>query len=143
MATSTQAILTIGKNEYGLPLVKGTEGQVGVDVTRLQKTAGVTTLDNGFANTALCQSVITYVDGEKGILRYRGYDILDLVENCTFIEVAYLMVLGALPTQGELKRFSSYLNQHSMIHEDMHHFFTGFPADSHPMAILASMVTSL
>jgi len=143
MTKSKKAVLTIGKNEYGLPLVKGTEGQVGVDITQLYKSAGVVALDNGFANTGMCTSAITYVDGENGILRYRGYDIVDLVENCTFVEVAYLMVLGELPTSGELKRFSSYLNQHSMIHEDMHHFFTGFPADAHPMAILASMVTSL
>jgi citrate synthase len=143
MTKSRKAVLSVNNKDYGLPLIKGTEGQVGVDITSLYKTAGVSTLDNGFANTAICTSQITYVDGENGILRYRGYDIEDLVENCTFVEVAYLMVLGALPTSGELKRFSSYLNNHSMIHEDMHHFFTGFPATSHPMSILASMVSSL
>ncbi len=126
-----------------LPLMRGTEGETAMDISALRKTAGCITYDNGLANTGTCTSEITFVDGEKGILRHRGYDIADLVENCTFVEVAYLLVHGKLPTSSELKQFSSYLNEHSLIHEDMQHFFTGFPAGAHPMAILSAMVTSL
>jgi citrate synthase len=137
------ARLSIGDKILDLPVHVGTEGQVGVDINRLNHGHGITTYDNGFANTAACKSDITYVDGKNGILRYRGYSIEDLVLNCSFVEVAYLLVHGSLPTPAELTRFSKYLNLHSLIHENMHHFFNGFPADSHPMAILASMVTSL
>jgi citrate synthase len=141
--TQKNALLHINGKKVLLPIIEGTEGQVGIDITNLKKTAGCVTFDNGFANTSSTLSSITYVDGEKGILRYRGYDIEDLTENCSFVEVAYLLVQGKLPTASALKQFSGYLNQHSMIHEDMHHFFTGFPPNSHPMAILSSMVTSL
>lgn len=141
--TQKNAVLHINGKKVLLPIIEGTEGQVGIDITNLKKTAGCVTFDNGFANTSSTLSSITYVDGEKGILRYRGYDIEDLTENCSFVEVAYLLVQGKLPTASALKQFSGYLNQHSMIHEDMHHFFTGFPPNSHPMAILSSMVTSL
>jgi citrate synthase len=141
--TQKNAILHINGKKVSLPVIEGTEGQIGIDITNLRKDAGCVTFDNGFANTSSTQSTITYVDGEQGILRYRGYDIEDLTENCSFVEVAYLLVQGKLPTASALKQFSGYLNQHSMIHEDMHHFFTGFPPNSHPMAILSSMVTSL
>ncbi|MBD3314272.1 MAG: citrate (Si)-synthase, partial [Chitinivibrionales bacterium] len=137
------AHLKVGDKTLELPVHIGTEGQVGIDINQLNRGYGMTTFDNGFANTAPCMSNITYVDGKNGILRYRGYDIEDLVANCSFVEVAYLLVHGSLPTPAELARFSKYLNLHSLIHENMHHFFSGFPADSHPMAILASMVTSL
>jgi len=99
--------------------------------------------DSGFANTGSCMSDITFIDGEKGILRYRGYEIDDIATNCSFVEVAYLLVHGKLPTKNELNMWSNYLNEHSMIHEDMQHFFNGLPPNSHPMAILSSMVTSL
>lgn len=131
------------KKPFNLPIIKGTQGFHGIDVTKLRAKAKYVTFDNGFSNTASCMSNITYVDGEKGELRYRGYDIEDLVRNCSFVEVAYLLVHGTLPSETELKRFSRYLNKHSLIHENMHHFFSGFPADSHPMIILISMVTSL
>jgi citrate synthase len=137
------ALLSINGKKVSLPLIYGTEGQVGIDIGKLKKDAGAVVFDNGFANTSSTLSNITYVDGENGILRYRGYTIEDLVENCSFVEVAYLLVQGKLPTVSELKKFSGYLNQHSMIHEDMHHFFTGFPPNSHPMAILSAMVSSL
>ncbi|MBD3421495.1 MAG: citrate synthase [Chitinivibrionales bacterium] len=143
MQATEKAQLKIRDKEVELPVLVGTEGQVGIDITKLKQQAGCTTYDIGFANTASCISNITYVDGINGVLRYRGFNIEDLVEHCSFIEVAYLLVHGVLPTAAELKKFSRYLNQHSMIHENMHHFFNGFPADSHPMAILASMVTSL
>jgi len=143
MVSSDTAILEHDGKRTELPIVRGTEGQIGIDIGKLQLKAGCITYDNGFANTGSCLSEITYVDGEQGILRYRGYDIEDLVSNCTFVEVAYLLVHGKLPTAVELKQWSSHLNEHSLIHEDMNHFFTGFPVGSHPMAILSAMVTSL
>ena len=142
-ASTKKAVLLIEGRRIELPVIEGTEGQKGIDITGLRGNNGYLTFDNGFANTSSTLSSITFVDGDNGILRYRGYDIEDLVENCTFVEVAYLLVQGKLPTASELKKFSGYLNQHSMIHEDMHHFFTGFPPNSHPMAILSAMVTSL
>ena len=141
--SAKSALLSVNGKKISLPIIQGTEGQMGIDISSLKKDADVIAFDNGFANSSSTLSTITYLDGEKGILRYRGYDIADLVENCSFVEVAYLLVQGKLPTASELKNFSGYLNQHSMIHEDMHHFFTGFPPNSHPMAILSSMVTSL
>jgi citrate synthase len=137
------ARIIYGDTTTELPIIRSTEGHIGVDVTKLRDRAGLVTYDNGMANTAVCKSSITYVDGDKGILRYRGYDIEDLVEHCTFVEVAYLLVHGMLPIKTELDQFRSYLNEHSLIHEDMQHFFTGFPPNSHPMAILSAMVTSL
>ncbi len=137
------AILSINGKKVSLPVIQGTEGQIGIDISSLRKETGAIAFDNGFANSSSTLSDITFIDGEKGILRYRGYEIADLAENCSFVEVAYLLVQGKLPTASELKNFSGYLNQHSMIHEDMHHFFTGFPPNSHPMAILSAMVTSL
>jgi citrate synthase len=141
--SSKNALLSIRGKKIFLPIIQGTEGQIGIDISSLRKECGAIAFDNGFANSSSTLSKITFLDGEKGILRYRGYEIADLVENCSFVEVAYLLVQGKLPTASELKKFSGYLNQHSMIHEDMHHFFTGFPPNSHPMAILSAMVTSL
>jgi citrate synthase len=141
--TEKSALLTVNGKKISLPLIYGTEGQIGIDISALKKQSNAIAFDNGFANSSSTLSAITYVNGEKGILRYRGYPIEALVENCSFVEVAYLLVQGKLPTESELKKFSGYLNQHSMIHEDMHHFFTGFPPNSHPMAILSAMVTSL
>lgn len=131
------------QQEVDLSVVETTEGPFGIDISRLREKTGCVTFDNGMANTAVCKSSITYVDGEKGLLMYRGYDIESLVRNCTFVEVAYLLVHGKLPNPDELQQFSRYLNEHSLIHEDMQHFFTGFPPNSHPMSILAAMVTSL
>src|SRR5512133_379819 len=134
---------TAEKAKVELPVLQGTEGSSGFDATSLKKLTGYFSYDQGLANTAVCQSKITFVDGDKGILRYRGYDIADLAEGCKFVEVAYLLVHGKLPDAKESTEFSEYLNEHSMIHEDMNHFFTGFPPGAHPMSILSSMVTSL
>jgi citrate synthase len=136
-------IETISKGRVELPIIQGTVGSHAFDSTSLKKVSDFFSYDQGLANTAVCQSAITYVDGDLGILRYRGYNIEDLANNCTFVEVAYLLIHGKLPTASELKEWSTYLNEHSMIHEDMHHFFTGFPPGAHPMSILSSMVTSL
>lgn len=131
------------KGKVELPVYDGTVGNSGFDTTNLSKLTGMVSYDPGLANTAVCKSTITFVDGEKGILRYRGYNIEDLAEHCKFVEVAYLLIHGKLPNKSELHEFSDYLNEHSMIHEDMQHFFTGFPPGAHPMSILSAMVTSL
>ncbi len=135
--------LIVKDRKFQLPLIEGAEGENAIDIRMLRGQTGCITYDNGFANTGSCLSAITFVDGEKSILRYRGYDIEDIAEKCSFVEVAYLLVHGKLPTAEELTKFREYLNEHSMIHEDMQHFFNGMPPNSHPMAILSSMVTSL
>ena len=139
---SPAELLYEGK-KYNLPVLEGTEGERSIDITSLRQDTGLTTLDYGFKNTASCESDITYLDGENGILRYRGYAIEDLAANCRFIEVAYLLVHGSLPTKKELEKFSELLNRHSMVHEDMCRFFDNYPEYSHPMAILSSMVVAL
>ncbi|MFH0922151.1 MAG: citrate synthase [Fibrobacterota bacterium] len=138
-----KALLTIKGKQIELPIIQSKQGESGLDIRKLRTETGYITYDNGFANTGSCLSDITFIDGDAGILRYRGYDIQDIAANCTFVEVAYLLVHGKLPTGKELMVFSEYLNEHSMIHEDMQHFFNGMPPNSHPMAILSSMVTSL
>lgn len=126
-----------------LPVVIGSENEKAIDVTRLQASTGYITLDPGFGNTGSCQSAITFIDGEKGILHYRGYDIVELCEKSTFVEVSYLLIYGALPTIDELERFKNKISLNSLIHEDMKSFFTSYPGHAHPMAILSSMVCSL
>ncbi|HVP18866.1 MAG TPA: citrate/2-methylcitrate synthase, partial [Spirochaetia bacterium] len=137
------ARLILEGREYELPIVVGTEGEKAVDVTSLRKATGFITLDKGYENTGSCRSAITFIDGEKGILRYRGYPIEELAERSTFTEVAYLLLYGELPTKRQLEEFSTFLNESSLIHEDMLHFFVGFPRGSHPMGILATTVASL
>ena len=137
------AKLVVEGKEYALPIVRGTQGDTAIDVSALRKTTGYITLDKGFENTGSCRSSITFIDGEKGILRYRGYPIEELAAKSTFTEVAYLLLYGELPTVKQLEEFSTFLNESSLIHEDMLHFFVGFPRGSHPMGILATMVASL
>lgn len=137
------AELTVRGRTVSLPLRVGTEGELGIDIGKLRSTVGAVTLDPGFVNSAACESDITFVDGEKGILRHRGYDIEDLAENCLFLEVAYLLVHGKLPSKAETLRFSTLMNQHSMIHEDMQTFFRQYPEGAHPMAVLSAMAVSL
>ncbi len=143
MSSSNFATLEVNGKKIELPLIDSSEGSPGIDISRLRAETGHITFDNGFSNTANSISSITSIDGDEGVLRLRGYAIEDLVHECSFREVAYLMVHGSLPTRQELDAFSSYLNEHSLIDEDMHHFFSGFPREGHPMAILAAMVTSL
>ncbi len=126
-----------------LPLCTGSEGERALDISTLRKTTGLITLDEGYVNTAACRSAITYLDGEKGILRYRGYPIEELAAKSRFVEVAYLLMYGELPTAQQLNDFSGLLNNSSLIHEDMRHFFGAFPNHAHPMAILTTMVASL
>ncbi len=128
---------------YRLPVYQGTENERAVDITRLRRDAGLITLDPGYVNTGACESAITFIDGEKGVLRHRGYEIEDLAEHCVFLEVAYLLIMGKLPTQREFQAFSRLMNVQSMIHEDMRNFFLNYPEHAHPMAVLSAMVVSL
>ena len=137
------ARLAFDGREVELPLRTGSERETGVDISALRQQAGLITIDNGYGNTGSCESAITFIDGEKGILRYRGYSIEELAAKSRFVEVAYLLVYGELPTKTQLDRFSRLLNESSLIHEDMTHFFTGFPRNAHPMTILATMVSAL
>ena len=140
---STTAKLTLEGKEYELPTVVGSENEKAIDITKLRAQTGYITLDTGYMNTGATRSAITYLDGEQGILRYRGIPIEELAEKSTFVETSYLLIYGELPTQEQWKRFSNLLTYHSMIHEDMIRFFDGYPATAHPMAILSSMVCSL
>ena len=135
--------LTYGDKSYRLPVISGTEGEKAIDITSLRKETGFITMDPGFANTGSCTSAITFMDGEKGILRYRGIPVEQLAEHSTFKETAYLLINGRLPTQNELTRFSVMLNDHSLVHEDMRVFYQNFPRASHPMGILSAMVNAL
>jgi citrate synthase len=137
------ATLLLGGEEYELPLIEGTEQEVAIDITSLRAKTGAITFDPGYGNTGSCSSRITFIDGERGILRYRGYPIEQLAENASFIEVAYLLIYGELPTAGELAQFTDNLTRHTLLQEDMKKFFEGFANNAHPMAILSAMVASL
>lgn len=134
--------LNIEGQSYPLETITGSEGEVGLDITKLRKQSGCITLDPGYGNTGSCVSNITFIDGEKGILRYRGYDIAELAEKSTFIETAYLLIYGELPTAAELDGFSAMLTDYQMLHESMSHHFEGFPSTAHPMAILSAMINA-
>jgi citrate synthase len=137
------AKLIVDGNTFELPIVVGSEGERAIDISNLRQQTGLVTLDPGFVNTANCQSAITFVNGEEGILRYRGIPVEQLAEKSTFVETAYLLINGDLPTQKALNRFSVMLNDHSLVHEDMRAFFEHFPRQAHPMGILSSMVNAL
>jgi citrate synthase len=127
---------------YELPEVVGSEGERAVDISSLRSNTGYITLDDGYGNTGSCISRITFIDGEKGILRYRGIPIEELAEHSTFVEAAYLLIWGKLPTSEELNHFSNLLTKNEMLHEDMKFHFEGFPTNAHPMAILSSMINA-
>ncbi len=137
------AELKIEDKTLNLPIYEGSQGERSIDVTSLRRETGMIAYDPGLANTGIASSDITFVDGEKGVLLHRGYRIEDLAEHCMFLEVAYLLIFGKLPTVEERKKFSLLMNQHSMIHEDMVQFFKNYPEHAHPMAILSAMVVSL
>lgn len=137
------ATLVVDGKTFELPILVGSEGERAIDISMLRRQTGLVTLDPGFVNTASCQSAITFVDGEKGVLRYRGIPVEQLAEQSTFVETAYLLINGDLPSQKELNRFSVMLNDHSLVHEDMRAFFEHFPKQAHPMGILSSMVNAL
>ncbi len=125
-----------------LPMVTGSENERAIDIRKLRSTTGLVTLDDGYGNTGACQSHITFINGEQGILRYRGYPIEELAEKSTFVETAYLLIFGELPTDAQLTEFRRLLTRHQFIHEDMRHHFDGFPPTAAPMAILSAMVNA-
>jgi citrate synthase len=139
---NTMAKLDLNGTSVELPLVTGTEGEKAVDVSELRAKSGHITLDDGYGNTGSCRSKITFIDGETGILRYRGIPIEELAEKSTFVETAYLIIYGKLPTRTELKDFSDRLTEYQYLHEDMKHHFVGFPSSAHPMAILSAMINA-
>ncbi len=140
---SESASLIIGGKTYELPIITGTEGEKAIDISKLRDASGFITLDSGYKNTGATKSAISYLDGEEGILKYRGYGIEELAEKSTFLEVAYLLIYGNLPDQTQLIAFQSDISRHTLVHEDMKKFFDGFPSKSHPMGQLSSLICSL
>ncbi|THB73419.1 MAG: citrate synthase [Desulfobacteraceae bacterium] len=137
------ARLVIDDKEYTLPVIEGSEGEKAIDIRSLRHESGYITFDPGFGNTGTCRSAITYMDGEKGILRYRGIPIEELAEHSTFVETAFLLITGKLPSRDELIRTSVLLNDYSLLHEDMRSFYQNFPRRAHPMGILSAMINAL
>ena len=140
---STNAVLHYPGGEYEMPIRPATEGAAAVDIGSLLSKTDLVTLDSGFGSTAACASEITYIDGDAGILRYRGYPIDQLAEGSTFLETSYLLIYGELPTQAELDAFTKKISRHTLLHEDLKRFFEGFPGDAHPMPVLSSAVSAL
>lgn len=137
------ARLEVNEKSIDLPLVMGSESEIGIDISKLRSQTKAITLDPGFVNTGSCESGITYLDGENGILRYRGYPIEQLAEKSNFLEVSYLLIYGELPTNMQLNDFEYNVKQHTLLHEDVRHIYQAFPKDAHPMAILSSIVCAL
>ena len=140
---SKEAELHYDGHIYKVPVIKGTENENAIDISKLRSESGLITLDRGFKNTGSCKSSITFLNGEQGILRYRGYSIEDLAEKSTFLEVAYLLIYSELPTQDELNIFTKDISEHSLVHEDVRSILDGFPSKAHPMGVLSSLVSSL
>ncbi len=138
-----KALLKIGEKQYELPMIEGSEGEIGLDVTRLRGDSGCITFDPGYANTGSCKSDITYIDGEKGILRHRGIPIEELTEHSTFTEMAWLLIWGDLPNSQQRRRFSELLTDNALLHENLKNHFEGFPWNSHPMPMLSAMISAL
>lgn len=137
------AKLELNGEVFELPVITGTENEKALDISKLRASTGYITLDRGFKNTGSCQSAITFLNGEEGILRYRGYSIEQLAEKASFLEVSYLILKGELPTQVQLDSFEEDIDHHTLVHEDMKRFFEAYPAKAHPMGILASMICSM
>ena len=137
------ARLTVGDEELELPITTGSENERGLDISQLRADTGLITLDEGYVNTGSTTSGITFLNGEEGILRYRGYRIEEIAANCDFLETSYLLIYGELPTRDQVAFFRSSIRRHTMLHEDMRSFYNGFPRDAHPMAILSSVVGAL
>ena len=140
---SNTAEITLDGKTFSFPVITGTEGEKAIDITKLRDETGYITLDTGYKNTGATKSAITFLDGELGVLKYRGYPIEQLAEKSTFIEVAFLLIYGELPTIKQLDAFSYEMSRHTLIHEDMKKFFDGYPSKAHPMGQLVSLVCSL
>ena len=143
MADEDTAVLNYPGGTHDMAIKAPTEGAPAVDVSKLLAKTGMTTFDPGFTSTAACASAITYIDGDAGILRYRGYPIDQLAEKSTFLEVSYLLIYGELPSETELEKFTTDISRHTLLHEDLKGFFDGFPRDAHPMPVLSSAVSAL
>ena len=143
MTKAADATLKVGDKDLTLPGVEAATGNNGLGIGSLLKETGLVTYDMGFVNTASCKSAITFIDGDVGILRYRGYPIEQLAERASFVEVAYLLIYGRIPTSDELATFEDLISRHTMLHEDLRAFFNGFPRDAHPMPVLSSAVSAL
>ena len=137
------AKLKINDSTYELPILEGTEGEIGIDISSLRAQSGIITLDKGFKNTGSTKSAITFLNGEEGILRYRGYSIEELSSKSSFLEVAFLLIYGELPTKEELNEFTNEISSHTLVHEDVKSILDGFPSRAHPMGVLSSLVSSL
>ncbi len=140
---SSSAKLILNDQECEFPIIEGSEGEIGLSIRSLRGATGAITLDPGYGNTGSCRSAITFIDGEKGILRYRGYPIEELAQSSNFVEICHLLVHEELPNAPQLAEFTNLLTRHSMLHEDMKKFFEGYPKTAHPMSILSSMISSL
>ncbi|MCC7111768.1 MAG: citrate synthase, partial [Deltaproteobacteria bacterium] len=140
---SDKVTITWGGKSVDLPVIKGAEGEIGLDIAKLRAATGLVTLDPGFMNTGSCQSSVTFIDGDQGILRYRGYAIEELAEKSTFLEVSYLLLHGELPTRTQLGDFTHHITRHTMLQEEIKRFYSGFPRDAHPMAICAAVTGAL
>ena len=140
---SEKAQLIIDGKAIELPIVTGTENEKAIDISSLRGSTGYITIDPGYKNTGSTSSAITFLDGEKGILRYRGYSIEDLAEKATFLEVSYLLIYGELPNKAQLEAYQKEITHHTLIHEDIKNILEGFPSNSHPMGVLSSLVSSL
>ncbi len=143
MQTPETATLSFPGGSAQFPIIRGTAGHDSIDVSTLMKQTGYTALDQGFVNTASTRSSITYIDGDQGILRYRGYAIEDVAENSTYLEVAWLLIYGELPSPGELVEFDEKVRRHTLLHEDLKRFFSALPHTAHPMSVLSSAVSAL
>jgi citrate synthase len=143
MTADETAVLHLPGGDQEMPIKAATEGASAVDISKLLSGTGLVTLDSGFGNTAACSSAITYIDGDAGILRYRGYPIDQLAEHSTWLEVSYLLIYGELPTEAQLADFTNKISRHTLLHEDLKDFFNGFPRDAHPMPVLSSAVSAL
>jgi citrate synthase len=141
--STENARLIFGNKECSLPVVEGTENELAIDISQLRKNTGLITIDEGYVNTGATRSAITYLDGDVGVLRYRGYPIEVIAQQCDFLECSYLLIYGELPTSEQLSGFRESIRRHTMLHEDMRSFYNGFPRDAHPMAILSSVVGAL
>src|SRR5690554_7008726 len=140
---SKTATIELNGKKVELPVIVGTENEVAIDIQKLRALTGAITLDPGYKNSGSCQSAITFLDGEEGILRYRGYTIEDLAEKAHFLEVSYLIIFGELPTQEQLDKFENDIRKHTLVNEEMKSIIDGFPKHAHPMGILASLTCAL
>jgi citrate synthase len=136
------ATLEFDGKKYEFPIFVGTENEVGIDIGKLRDLSGAITLDSGYKNTGACVSEITFLDGEEGILRYRGYSIEELAEKADFLEVCYLLIFGELPTASELNEFETHIRRYTLVNEEMKSIIDGFPKTAHPMGVLSALTSA-